>query len=348
MSAAEAISKFLEEVCDADTGHHGQYYVCDKRPVCLEGRDQRKKLTFSPEKGVGYCYRCRKTFRIWDIVLMYDPEVENIAQAYSKYLPIFYSDVEDTTYMRKTMEDLVPQEDSDKEYGIFEEKEQHEYASVELPPGFCLVQGSSSAEAKSIRRYFLRRRLRPSYIENLYSIGYSNFGPWRGRVVAPVFNDQGELRLLTSRLHDTDMDAPKTYHRGANCCLYGYHTAHFCKDLGVIVEGPTDVWNNEPCFVGLLGKNLTKGHMSQLEDWNPRTLVIMLDNDARTNAGELALELLGNRMIKSDIYVSARFPRDSIDPGNATPKQMNRVLKGATRIKNSLDALAIVAESGFQ
>jgi hypothetical protein len=103
--------------------------------------------------------------------------------------------------------------------------------------------------------------------------------------------------------------------------LYGLPEALEAHGPAVVVEGPTDVWRLGPGAVALLGKSLSRRQWELLlSRFAGRPLVVLLDADARDEAGKIRQLLLGppHARAKVDPVVIARLPEGRQDVGECT------------------------------
>jgi len=103
--------------------------------------------------------------------------------------------------------------------------------------------------------------------------------------------------------------------------LYGLPEALEAQGPAVVVEGPTDVWRLGPGAVALLGKSLSRRQWELLVSrFAGRPLVVLLDADARDEAGKICQLLLGppHARAKVDPVVIATLPEGRQDVGECT------------------------------
>ena len=102
-------------------------------------------------------------------------------------------------------------------------------------------------------------------------------------------------------------------------CLYN---SDGVKDIAIIVEGPTDVWNVGFGAVGVIGIKVTKRQIAYLQELHLQKAVLLFDEGAKEEEDKLA-DILS-------IFIPEVFSLDEIwddydDPGNLTKAQVKEI-----------------------
>lgn len=188
------------------------------------------------------------------------------------------------------------------------------------------------------KEYLQSRGFSPKFLQSVFDISYTGqiskyksqkrVVDFKYRIIIPVFIN-GVLVNFTAR--DVTGKAEEKY---KNCptddtlittkdAIYGYDAV--IDGVGVIVEGPTDVWRVGPGGLGLFGIKYTKHQLNLLYQKKLKKAVVFFDNEpmAQKIAKKLAKEI-GSFIPDVSILV----PDDEItDPGEMTKEQVKELWK---------------------
>ena len=188
------------------------------------------------------------------------------------------------------------------------------------------------------KEYLKSRGFSPKFLQSVFDISYTGqiskyksqkrVVDFKYRIVIPIFIN-GVLVNFTAR--DVTGQAEEKY---KNCptddtlittkdAIYGYDAV--IDGVGVIVEGPTDVWRVGPGGLGLFGIKYTKHQLNLLYQKKLKKAVVFFDNEpvAQKIAEKLAWEI-GSFIPDVSILV----PDDDItDPGEMTKEQVKELWK---------------------
>ncbi len=111
------------------------------------------------------------------------------------------------------------------------------------------------------RKYLKGRGYDPDYLVEQYGIaGGGIAGPWRFRILVPLFQDKKLVSFLGRDITEQSNQRYKNLNIEKSVidpkhCLYNLD--HCRKDHAAVLEGPTDVWTMGDGFVATLGTSVT-------------------------------------------------------------------------------------------
>lgn len=185
-------------------------------------------------------------------------------------------------------------------------------------------------------KYLKKRGFNPQEIVPYYGLKFTGHNSkytkddrtqidFKYRVLAPVIM-QGKAVNFIGR----DVTETKSAIRYKNCpneesiittkdCLYN---SDGVKDIAIIVEGPTDVWNIGFGAVGVIGIKVTKRQIAYLQELHLKKVVLLFDEGAKEEEDKL------NDILS--IFVPEVFSLDEIwddydDPGSLTKAQVKEI-----------------------
>lgn len=185
-------------------------------------------------------------------------------------------------------------------------------------------------------KYLKKRGFNPQELTPYYNLKFTGHNAqyvkddqtridFRYRVLAPVMM-HGKIVNFIGR----DVTETESAIRYKNCpneeaiittkdCLYN---SDGIKDIAIIVEGPTDVWNIGFGAVGVIGIKVTKRQIAYLQELHLKKVVLLFDEGAKEEEDKLH-DILS-------IFVPEVFSLDEIwddydDPGNLTKAQVKEI-----------------------
>jgi DNA primase len=175
-----------------------------------------------------------------------------------------------------------------------------------------------------------------------HSIGYCKTGFFSNRVIVPIYFPTGELATFIARWMDNGHKqiGPKVlYPKGSKKSRVLFNQRIASKHNTVIVtEGVFDALRTGTSAVALLGKHASDEQLKLLiKMGQKRRLVVLLDNDAKDDAEFLADELAE---VCPEVYLGS-LPEGVKDPGEASKKDIARVLRTARRIGDTFAQLQL-------
>lgn len=185
-----------------------------------------------------------------------------------------------------------------------------------------LPSGENILPAKH-KRYLLKRGFDPEKIRKQFHIyGVDYLGEFKFRIVLPIYW-QGEVVSYTSRaLYKNQSPRYKTaspeeeviFHKDI---LYT-NPSYKYGEIGIIVEGPTDVWAMETDTVATFGTSVTDSQLLEISKMF-KIVFILFDPDAVKKANEIAskLSILGTKA-----YVIEGIKKD---PGSMEKKEIKKL-----------------------
>ena len=286
------------DVRGMSSGSSGEQIVCDC-PFC----DAERKLYVSAVNGRWICYRCDERGSLATLVAAVD-EVP-FAEAKKR---VRDADLFDARTARGRIEKGV-------------RKPFVGSRSVTLPEEFEPVFDGLRWR---VPEYLARRGVSPK-IAARFGLGFANSGRYAKRVVLPCYMT-GELRFFQARA----VDDREPRYLGPSGSRFGLLFGHDLIGTGrriAVVEGAFDVIGCARAgvlAVGLFGKVADAGQILAIAKLDPSHVDVMLDPEAPREARKLCVAL-------KEIGISSSVAKldDGVDPGAATPEQIERALKRA-------------------
>lgn len=184
---------------------------------------------------------------------------------------------------------------------------------------------------KRVRRYLKERGFRPRTIEKLWKIKMTehisklDYYDYRFRIFIPYFwNNQivtFDTRDYTEKAEDKYKACPKEreiFER--KNILYG--NQEFWGDVGICVEGPTDVWNFGPYSFAVSGIQFTTNQVRLIAQIFKRVWIVFdAEQEAQRQANKLMKELRFRGVECDNIVLEA-----GMDPGNMPRKQAKELV----------------------
>ncbi len=185
-------------------------------------------------------------------------------------------------------------------------------------------------------KYLRKRGFNPQEIVPYYNLKFTGHNSkytkddrtqidFRYRVLAPVIMGGKTVNFI-----GRDVTENESAIRYKNCpneeaiittkdCLYN---SDGVKDIAIIVEGPTDVWNVGFGAVGVIGIKVTKRQIAYLQELHLQKAVLLFDEGAKEEEDKL------NDILS--IFIPEVFSLDEIwddydDPGNLTKAQVKEI-----------------------
>lgn len=203
---------------------------------------------------------------------------------------------------------------------------------MSYPSGFKFLTGNeTSLVGRKALEYITNERGLP--IEKVIShrIGYTYKGPYKGRIIIPTLDEDGNVLYFVGRsylFNDVPYKNPSTgeAYRGKTEILYNYCTAKTKQQI-VVVEGVFDAISVGPHAVACFGKSLSSTQQRLLRQTKAKEFVIALDGDAYNEALEIARGLAG---YGREVRV-ARLPEGE-DPDSLDRKELSGYIREAKSV----------------
>lgn len=270
---------------------------------CPKCRHHKKKLSVNLEKNKFKCWICDyRGNNIRRLIRRHGSFLDQ--QEWAKY---------DDTVEIASFEDVFSMEQE-----IEEEFEQ----VINLPEEFkTLCTRNLSLAAKPILRFLYDRGVTRADILK-WKMGYCASGEYKGRVIVPSFNDEGEINYFIARTYENDWMKYKNPPASRDI-VFNELYVDFEDDL-VIVEGVFDaiVAGNSVPILGSSLKESSKLLRKVVENDTP--VYIALDPDVETKAMRLI-----KKMLTFDIEVYKIDIAPYADVGEMTKNEFEKRKKAA-------------------
>lgn len=264
---------------------------------CLFHDDTKGKLYISADKGIFNCFVCNETGTFRDLVKK---------MSLNKRKDINSADFQEAVDIKP--KPLILTEDEKLDWPA-------EYQPI----------GEENNEAKT---YLLNRGITESQIL-YYRIGFCLSGRYGSRIIVPTFNEKEELVTFIARDYTGNLK-PKVLNPSAKPGTHGnkdyVFNLHRAATLGhfLIGEGVFDAISLGTRGIALFGKSAADIQIAKIINKKPQRITIVLDPDARTEAGKLA-----NQLIMHCPDVKIAYLPDGVDPNSIDKKELELIIKNA-------------------
>lgn len=166
----------------------------------------------------------------------------------------------------------------------------------ELPKEFLPIKdlNKNRIEVKQVLSYLETRKITEDIIEK-YNIGVAFEGPYKGRIILPSYDKDGNINYFVSRAY-SDRIKPKYKNPKADKeqIIFNEKFIDYNEDI-YIVEGPFDHIIT-PNSIPLLGKRMYDMLWEKLYENAQKNIIIALDPDAKQNSIEIFKKLNGGKL----------------------------------------------------
>lgn len=201
---------------------------------------------------------------------------------------------------------------------LFGEPEPEIVQTVDMPEGFKSLTGKTRSLASRPAKAYLRSRGITDRDILRWKIGYTEVGPYAGRVIIPSYNMSGDLNYFVARAYSETSFRKYMNPPASRDICFNELFIDWDSDL-VIVEGVFDaiVAGNA---VPILGSSLRKDSalIRRIVE-NDTPVYIALDADAEKKAAKII-----KTMLKFDIELYKIDVEDCEDVGSLTREEFNR------------------------
>lgn len=191
--------------------------------------------------------------------------------------------------------------------GDFIKKVERKYEDVRLPKEYISFDKGNKLTIpyKEAYNYLLKRGITNDMIVK-YSLGYTTEGKYRGRIIVPSYNKEGEVDYFVSRSYVNHKNKYKNPEAEKDKIIFNEHAIDWTKDIH-LVEGVFDMFF-VPNAIPVLGKSVSDKLWTALYDKAEKNIIICLDGDAWEDAKKLYRKLEGGRLMNRIKLV--RLPKD--------------------------------------
>lgn len=278
---------------------------------CLWHNDRKHHLYINASSGLYNCFSCGAKGTVYGL----------ISQLKVKKSDIEYVDLKNISFGKARPAKSI-----------------NKAIEIKWPEGYVALTGVKlGAKGKTALEYLNRRGITNEEV-SYYQIGYCFSGPYSGRVIVPVFDEEEENKLVsfiardyTGKLKPKVLTPPaETGHHGIKDYLFNFHRA---KKLGVVLigEGVFDAISLGVRGICLFGKTITSVQLAKLLKAKISRVIIALDPDAQKEAYKLAGQLTNH--IK-DVRI-ATIP-EGYDPNSLPKKDLETAINEAKPINSLL------------
>tara|TARA_R110000824_G_scaffold52896_4_gene146797 strand:- start:9831 stop:10745 length:915 start_codon:yes stop_codon:yes gene_type:complete len=179
--------------------------------------------------------------------------------------------------------------------GDFIKTQKRKYEDVSLPAEYISFSKGNKLTIPYKEAYnYLRKRNISNEIITKYSIGYTTEGKYRGRIIIPSFDINGEINYFVSRSYVGHKNKYKNPEAEKDKIIFNEHQINWEEDV-YLVEGVFDMFfiNNS---IPVLGKNVSDKLWNKLYDYCKKNIIICLDGDAWNDAQQLYRKLDGGKL----------------------------------------------------
>ena len=127
-----------------------------------------------------------------------------------------------------------------------------------------------------------------------YSMGYTNKGPYRGRIIIPSFDVEGEVNYFVARSFTNHKMKYKNPEFPKEEIIFNESRIRWDKDI-YLVEGVFDMLFLENA-IPILGKTVSDNLWAKLYEKSQKNIIICLDGDAWEDSQHLYRKLDGGKL----------------------------------------------------
>jgi hypothetical protein len=169
------------------------------------------------------------------------------------------------------------------------------YDKIQLPEDYISFEKGNplTIPYKEAKNYLLKRGLTPEMIFK-YSLGYTIKGPYRGRVIVPSFDSDGNVNYFVTRSYINHKNKYKNPEYPKEEIIFNESKIDWSKDI-YLVEGVFDMFFIENS-IPILGKTVSDKLWSVLYEKCQSNIIICLDGDAWEDGIELYRKLDGGKL----------------------------------------------------
>jgi hypothetical protein len=169
------------------------------------------------------------------------------------------------------------------------------YSKVTLPEDFISFEKGNplTIPFKEAQNYLLKRNISKEMMIK-YCMGYTTQGPYRGRIIIPSFDADGEINYFVARSYINHRMKYKNPEFPKEEIIFNESRIKWDKDI-YLVEGVFDMLflNNS---IAILGKTVSDKLWEKLYDKCEGKIIICLDGDAWEDAQQLYRKLDGGKL----------------------------------------------------
>ena len=169
------------------------------------------------------------------------------------------------------------------------------YDKIQLPEDYISFEKGNplTIPYKEAKNYLLKRGLTPEMIFK-YSLGYTIKGPYRGRVIVPSFDSDGNVNYFVTRSYINHKNKYKNPEYPKEEIIFNESKIDWSKDI-YLVEGVFDMFFIENS-IPILGKTVSDKLWYVLYEKCQSNIIICLDGDAWEDGIELYRKLDGGKL----------------------------------------------------
>ena len=238
----------------------GDYYESSKEMLfsCPFCNHHKKKLSVNLDKNVWKCWVCDTSGRSVDFL------VKKFGSA---------ADLKDWGLDRELNFENI-------EFILFGQKVEVKKETLSLPEGFIplFAKGRSYHKGRALK-YMRQRGFTDEQIFKM-KVGVCTKGEYKGRVIVPSFDEQGDLNYFIARTYANDFPKYKNPKVSKSEMVFNELTINFNRPI-IIVEGAFDAMRAGDNAVPILGSTIKSDHLLfQRIVENKTPVYIALDEDA--------------------------------------------------------------------
>jgi len=127
-----------------------------------------------------------------------------------------------------------------------------------------------------------------------YSMGYTTHGPYRGRIIIPSFDEDGEINYFVARSYTNHRMKYKNPEFPKEEIIFNESRIKWDEDI-YLVEGVFDMLFLDNA-IPILGKTVSDNLWGKLYEKSEKNIIVCLDGDAWEDAEQLYRKLDGGRL----------------------------------------------------
>lgn len=285
---------FLSQGREVNSNGESNFEQC---PSC---GDSKWHFYFNADKEVGHCKKCG-----------YSPNRRRLVRDL---------DLEDETpSLIETLVDRLDAFDRVLAVSGLDDSDDPDCVDIPIPLPDKMVPAWRSSDAMS---YLRKRRVSLADV-HLYEMSFVSKGRLHDRIVLPIRDITGSVKGYVARTIKPDVNPKYRYPAGLQVShfLYGEDLIRKGCEEVVVVEGPFDRIRVGKDCVASFGKNLSEAQVDKLMSFEPKSVVLMWDPDAKKEAENTGITL--------SHYFPTRIVHlpEGSDPGSLDPRTIRSLIR---------------------
>lgn len=222
---------------------------------------------------------------------------------------------------------------------------------IKLPKEYTKIDVTKNIENMGIEervayKYLSNKRKIEDYKIDKYDIGYCEDGKYRGRIIIPSYDNNGDVNYFVTRSYRNNI-YPKYKNPKLSRDVFPFDLYTSYDYPIIFVEGMFDAISIDFNAVPLLGNVVTDRVIETLIDNNVFEVFLFLDNDANKYVYRNCKKFIQHGIYPTIIVIPVNKTEEKIDAGSMSDEEIEYVLMN-NRIKITEDNIDLLNEKDFK